>query len=295
MATIPSNDVPLDPFSVGGTELVARVNRLFDAAHSGNLSTVRPPLISAGGLWSRENPDASHSLVLYDGTADAVIDTYGPNTAPKPELSQIAASYQSANSYVQGQVVYNTANGRFEQAKTNVAAGAYNPNQWLALSEFRSAFQTMPLPVPALPGRVYLEQSVAQADITGPVGAVIHHASGHVMTFGEANGMGYRFGLATFFVEASFAGPPPATPPEYFKWKPNPALNKQLVSGTTMLCTVIRRQANGVVDQWVGSYGTVTASTELIISAEMGFKNRTVHNNCRFAFELPIAIYNQQA
>lgn len=294
MSNIPSSDVPLDPFSIGGTELVARMNRLFDSVHSGHLSNIRPPLVSAGGLWSRENPDGSHSLILYDGTADAIIDTYGPNASPKPELSQIAAAYQATSTYVQGQVVYNAANGRFEQAKTNVAPGAYNPNQWLALGQFRSAFQTMPLPVPELPGRVFREYSIAPGDITGygaATGAVIHYASGHAIAFGEETGVGNRLGAALFFVEVSFAGPP--TGAEYIKWKPNPPLQQQLVAGITGLVTTLRRQPNGVVDQWVGYSGSVNGSKELILNTEIAFKPRTVHNNCRFVFEVPLVLYSQ--
>lgn len=297
MSNIPASDLPIDPFSIGGTELVTRLNRLNDAICSGHLSNIRPPLISAGGLWSRANPDASHSLVLYDGVADAVVDTYGADTAPKPDLSQIAAPYGPTSNYTMGQVVFNSANGRFEQAKTNVSAGPYNPNQWLALGGFRDAFQPMPLPVPDLPGPIFREFSVekeqatlygASASITG---AVLHSFTGRVITFGPETGAGYRYGAAIFFAEASFSGP--STGAEYFMWNPVPALGQQLFSAPDQTMTILRRQSNGVTDMWVGSYAGTNGMKSLLLTTEGAFKKRTVHNNCRFAYEIPFCMYSQ--
>lgn len=294
MSTIPVDDVPLDPFSVGGTELVSRINRIESAYHSGQLSAARPPLCSIGGVWSRANSDGTHSLMVYDGTSDSVVDTFGEDAAPKPTLDQMAPGYSPAGSYSQGQVVFNAGTGKFEQAKVPVAPGPYNPSQWLRLGAFRDAFQPYPLPLPDLPGRVFVEYAISAAQIAGyqgASGATIHRASGHAIFFGAETGSGRRNGMVVLFVEASFVGPPASA--EIFSWTP-PLPAGQLVTGIAQpIMQVTRRQSNGMIDQWVGAFGTISASKVAAFTTEMNFKPRTVHDHCQFVFEAPMAIHVQ--
>lgn len=53
-----------------GNLLAARLNA-YDLAHKSNqMGITRPPGITAGGIWSRDNQDGTYSLMLFDGSVD---------------------------------------------------------------------------------------------------------------------------------------------------------------------------------------------------------------------------------
>lgn len=73
MPLLNPGDWPIDPNVVDGTELAARLNRLQQALVSGSANPTRPPYITAGGTWIRDNGAAAtprYELMIFDGTAD---------------------------------------------------------------------------------------------------------------------------------------------------------------------------------------------------------------------------------
>jgi hypothetical protein len=133
MAIINSPDAPIDPFSVGGTELVERINRLVAAFQSNNANAARPPAIQAGGLWSR-----SDEVMLFDGAADASLFKVG--RPPPLAMESILPVFSETDSYPPMSVVYNPTNRRVEQNSKAVSPGPYNAGIWAALPSFRDGF-----------------------------------------------------------------------------------------------------------------------------------------------------------
>lgn len=74
MAIIQTGDFPIDPYTVDGVELAARLNRLQLAISSGQASATRPPFLAAGGNWAKATEDG-FDLMIYDGVNDYTILT----------------------------------------------------------------------------------------------------------------------------------------------------------------------------------------------------------------------------
>ena len=71
-------DSPIDPLTVDGTELAARLNRLVDAIDSGQSGNARPATLTAGGIYTKTVPGGGMSVMLYDGTSEKEIGSkYG--------------------------------------------------------------------------------------------------------------------------------------------------------------------------------------------------------------------------
>lgn len=140
MQSILSGDFPIDPYSVGGSELVARINRLSEDVHKQFAGATRPATLTAGGLWVRE--DASgRSLVLFDGTADAVVGNWSDAGEGGVGLrgETVAAIHDPAKSYPRGSVIWVPAAEAFFSANNDLAPGPFNPNDWGQLSNLRQA------------------------------------------------------------------------------------------------------------------------------------------------------------
>jgi hypothetical protein len=73
MSIIGSTDFPIDPAVTSGSDLAARLNRFQAAYSSGNLNGTRPPSVTPGGLWTRDNGDGSKDLYMYNGTSDTLM------------------------------------------------------------------------------------------------------------------------------------------------------------------------------------------------------------------------------
>lgn len=140
MQSINPGDFPIDPYSVGGTELVARINRLSDDVHKQFASAIRPATLTAGGLWVREDA-AGYSLVLFDGTADAVVGSWSDTGEGGIGLrgETIAPVHDPARAYDRGDVIWVPSAEAFFSANTDLQPGPYNAGDWGQLSHLRQA------------------------------------------------------------------------------------------------------------------------------------------------------------
>lgn len=133
MSIINPGDFPIDPQTVDGTELAARLNRLYGAIFSNNAATARPPSIQAGGIWSRTNAQGVE-LIFYDGTTDYVIGAVA-NGAGSFGLTgdKIAPVFSQSTAYRVGDLIWNPASGQFMSPIAPIAAGQpFNPSEWSA-------------------------------------------------------------------------------------------------------------------------------------------------------------------
>ena len=73
MAQYLQADSPIDPLTVDGTELAARLNRLVDAIDSDQSGNARPATLTAGGIYTKTSTGGEMSVMLYDGTSEHVI------------------------------------------------------------------------------------------------------------------------------------------------------------------------------------------------------------------------------
>jgi hypothetical protein len=82
MTIISSGDSPIDANTVDGTELAARLNRLYPAIGSNHANATRPPYVTAGGLWTKFTSPSTYELYFYNGTTDRKIEpgSYLPST-----------------------------------------------------------------------------------------------------------------------------------------------------------------------------------------------------------------------
>lgn len=130
MSILLPGDTPIDPQTVDGTELAARLNRLYSSINSQHANPTRPQYITAGGVWSRTNAQGVE-LMLFDGTRDIVIGAVA-NGAGSFGLSgdKIAPAYNPNAAYKAGDVVWNAASGKFITATADMAAGSANPGSW---------------------------------------------------------------------------------------------------------------------------------------------------------------------
>jgi hypothetical protein len=140
MQSIRTDDFPIDPYSIGGTELVARINRLSEDVHKQFASATRPPTLTAGGLWVREDASGA-SLVLFDGTADAVVGSWSDTGAGGIGLhgETIAPIHDPARAYARGDVIWVPSAEAFFSANADIPAGPYDPSGWGQLSNLRQA------------------------------------------------------------------------------------------------------------------------------------------------------------
>ncbi len=82
MAIISTGDSPIDPNTVDGTELAARLNRLYPAISSNHANATRPAYVTAGGMWTKFTSPSTYELMFYDGATDQKVEpgTYLPIT-----------------------------------------------------------------------------------------------------------------------------------------------------------------------------------------------------------------------
>lgn len=153
MSNIADQDYPIDPFSIGGTELCARMNRLSETFHSRMLGQSRPPALQVGGMWVRTGADGL-SLMLYDGSSDSVVanwDTAGEGGFNGVSPETLADVHNPARSYKHGDIIWSEADGMFMSANQDIVAGPFDPAMWGALPNLRSggllaSGQTSPVP-----------------------------------------------------------------------------------------------------------------------------------------------------
>lgn len=73
MAIISSGIYPINPNITDGTQLAGYINELVTAINSQQLSNTRPPMITKGGVWSKQVSDTEIAVMLYDGTQDVQV------------------------------------------------------------------------------------------------------------------------------------------------------------------------------------------------------------------------------
>lgn len=74
MAIISTGDSPIDPNTVDGTELAARLNRLYPAVSSNHSNATRPAYVTAGGMWTKFTSPSTYELMFYNGVTDQKIE-----------------------------------------------------------------------------------------------------------------------------------------------------------------------------------------------------------------------------
>lgn len=74
MAIISTGDSPIDANTVDGTELAARLNRLYPAISSNHANATRPTYVTAGGMWTKFTSPSTYELMFYNGATDQKIE-----------------------------------------------------------------------------------------------------------------------------------------------------------------------------------------------------------------------------
>lgn len=74
MAIISTGDSSIDPNTVDGTELAARLNRLYPAISSNHSNATRPAYVTAGGMWTKFTSPSTYELMFYNGVTDQKIE-----------------------------------------------------------------------------------------------------------------------------------------------------------------------------------------------------------------------------